>query len=158
MNTAEKAIVKTIWRNVMSQIHDGLEYRDFNMPGNIVTATVCSQSGKLPVEGLCDDCLKTEYFAEGTVPTTYCDVHYVGEVCAYSGKVACENCPFKVQGVVELPLVEDPAVQKGSPNANTTNYCEHDALFYTDPGYRSVLEAENAVLTSMGFNFSLEGY
>ena len=34
------------------------------------------------IAGLCDahQSVVTEYFAEGTVPTEYCDVHYQGNV------------------------------------------------------------------------------
>jgi len=168
MNASEKAIVKAVWREVMLRIHEGLEYRDFPMPGNITTCTVCSQSGLLPIEGLCDATLRTEYFADGTAPTTYCNVHYAGDVCAYSLKMACPGCPFKVPGVLTLPLIEDSSLAGGYvyrdgdgnvvSTANTTNYCEHDALFFTNPGYLGILEAENAILQSQGFNFSLEGY
>ena len=67
---------KKIWRAVMSRIHENLEYKDFTMPDDITTATVCRKSGKLVVSGLCDadprgSMVTTEYFAEGTVPTEY---------------------------------------------------------------------------------------
>ncbi len=168
MNQNEKNVVKSVWRLVMEQIHDGLEYRDFTVPAGITACTVCSKSGKLPIEGLCDNCLITEYFAEGTVPTTSCDVHYTGMICAYSGLVACSNCPFAIEGTLELPLVESTAVAAGSrytdaagnviSSSTTTNQCPHDALFYTDPNYHAVLESQRAELEAIGFNFDLEGY
>ena len=76
----ERNLAKKLWRAVMSKVHEDLPSQSFQVPSGIVTATVCSQSGKLPIPGLCDGTLKTEYFAEGTVPTESCDVHYQGMV------------------------------------------------------------------------------
>lgn len=100
-SSAEKNLSKTLWRKVMEQIHAELPYESFQMPSGIVTASVCSKSGKLPIEGVCDGCVITEYFAEGTVPTTTCDVHYYSNICAYTGLTATEECPFKQASIVE---------------------------------------------------------
>ena len=95
---------KKIWRAVMSRIHETLEYRDFIMPGDITTATICKKSGKLTVAGLCDadprgSMARTEYFAEGSVPTEYCDHHVSVTICAQSGMLATDFCPERVGGV-----------------------------------------------------------
>lgn len=95
---------KKIWRAVMSRIHENLEYKDFVMPSDITTATVCKKSGKLAVAGLCDcdprgSMIQTEYFAEGTVPTEHCDHHVNVTVCAESGMLATDFCPNRVSGV-----------------------------------------------------------
>jgi len=168
MNQNEKNVVKQIWKLVMQEVHSGLEWRDFNRPGGITSATICSTSGMLPVEGLCDAHLRTEYFAEGTVPTESCSVHYVGPVCAASGLRACDTCPFKIDGILELPLVEPASVAKGSTvkdaegnivyTALLTNMCPHDINFYTTPGYHAVLEQQQADLQAAGSYFSIEGY
>ena len=113
----ETSLAKKLWRAVMSKIHEELPSQSFNVPSGIVTATVCSRSGKLPIEGLCNATLKTEYFAEGTVPTETCNVHYSGIYCQYSLTPATESCPFKAEGVLELPLVEDISLLSGSPDA-----------------------------------------
>lgn len=89
---------KNLWRNVMSRIHEGLEYKDFSQPDGIVTATVCKKSGKLAVEGLCDcdprgSMVETEYFAAGTEPTEVCDHHISATICTASGLLANEFCP-----------------------------------------------------------------
>lgn len=89
---------KVLWKNIMSRIHEGLEYKEFTIPEGIVTATVCKKSGKLAVEGLCDQdprgsMVTTEYFAKGTAPTEVCDVHVKASMCIVSGKLASENCP-----------------------------------------------------------------
>ncbi len=96
---SESGIAKTIWRGVMEKVHENLPSSDFTKPSGIVQTTVCSLSGKLPVAGLCDSTLKTEYFAEDTVPTEKCDIHYQGTICAYSGLPATDECPFKTTGV-----------------------------------------------------------
>ena len=99
---SEKNLAKVLWRAVMSKIHEELPNQSFNRPAGIVSATVCSKSGKLPISGICDATLKTEYFAEGTVPTDSCNIHYSGMVCAYSMLPATDECPFKVPGTLEL--------------------------------------------------------
>lgn len=158
---AEQSLAKTLWRAVMSRIHEDLPNESFTVPSGIVTATVCTRSGKLPIAGLCDHTLRTEYFAEGTVPTETCDVHYVGPVCQYSMLRATEFCPFKVDGVLELPLIEDISIQLGSPSAAynevinadgsvssvpviQTNICPHTGEFFTNPDYESIIEMQRA--------------
>ncbi|MBR4707678.1 MAG: glycosyl transferase, partial [Pseudobutyrivibrio sp.] len=89
---------KVIWKAVMSRIHSGLAYKDFNMPAHIVTAQVCKKSGKLAIGGVCDcdprgSQVYTEYFEEGTEPTEYCDKHYLGYVCTLSHMFANSECP-----------------------------------------------------------------
>lgn len=155
----EKNLAKKIWRAVMSKIHEELPNQSFNIPSGIVTATVCTRSGKLPIAGLCDGTLRTEYFAEGTAPTETCDIHYAGPICDYTGLPATEFCPFKVDGVRELPLIEDVSLLSGSPNAmievtnedgsvsmvpaeQTSNICPHNAEFYSDPNYEQVIAAQ----------------
>ncbi|MEG1848074.1 MAG: transglycosylase domain-containing protein, partial [Lachnospiraceae bacterium] len=116
LSGAEKNLAKTLWRSVMSKIHEGLPNKSFSTPAGITTATICSRSGKLPIAGVCDATLRTEYFAEGTVPTESCDVHYQGMVCVYSGLPATDNCPFKAAQTMELPPANELAL-KGLPIA-----------------------------------------
>ncbi len=111
----ERNLAKRLWRACMSKIHEELPSQSFQMPASgIVTATVCSKSGKLPIPGLCDGTIRSEYFAEGTVPTESCNVHYQGFVCPYSNLPANDPCPFKVQGVLELTPPEDASLLQGS--------------------------------------------
>lgn len=167
---SEKNLSKTMWRAVMSRIHENLPYESFDMPGGIVTAAICSRSGKLPIEGLCNDHIRTEYFAEGTVPTETCDVHYSGMVCLQSGLCACPNCPFKVPGVLELMPIESTAIQSGYPSSGvdangnpitstrTSNMCPHDDAFFASPDHMAVLQQQLLELQSMGYNdFTLDG-
>jgi len=89
---------KYIWRDVMEAAHQGLPYKKFEIPEGITTATICKESGKLAVPGLCTDDPRgstayTEYFAVGTVPTETCDVHKEVLICKDSGLFATEYCP-----------------------------------------------------------------
>ena len=167
-SSAEKNLAKTLWRAVMSRVHENLPAKSFSTPSGIVTATVCSRSGKLPIPGLCDATLVSEYFEEGTVPEATCDIHYQGTICTYSGLPACEGCPFKAEGVFELPLQEDPSLWSGSqtvtadPNAaapvapavDETNpeglpvtpalQCPHNQAFMADPNAPAIIEQQKA--------------
>lgn len=89
---------KIIWRKIMEKIHKNLAYKDFEKPDSIVSAKICTKSGKLAVDGVCDHALggstvRTEYFASGTAPTDYCDKHVELTICTESGKLATDNCP-----------------------------------------------------------------
>ena len=156
--SAQQHLAKTLWRKTMEEIHKGLPSTNFSVPDGIVTATVCSKSGKLPISGLCDGTLEQEYFAEGTVPTESCDVHYSGALCQYSGLPATDLCPFKVQGVFELTPPEPAALQSGSgktgsattstttdASGNTvavTQHCPHDATFFAQPNAQAIIQQE----------------
>ncbi len=153
---------KTLWRKVMSRIHEELPYSSFEMPSGIVVGTVCSRSGKSPIEGLCGGTLMQEYFEEGTVPTESCDVHYAGTMCAIDGCPATEFCPFKTSGVYELTPEIPAALQKGFVNYTPTNSayttvvdeegnetrvlntCHHTGEFMTQPNALALIAAEQA--------------
>ena len=155
----EKNLAKKLWRAVMARIHEELPSQSFSVPAGIVTATVCSRSGKLPIDGLCNGTLRTEYFAEGTVPAETCNIHYSGPICNYCQLPATEFCPFKVDGVRELPLIEDASLLSGSPNAmtevvnedgsvstvptaQTDNVCPHNMEFFANPDYEQIIAAQ----------------
>ena len=149
-SSQEKSLSKKMWRAVMSRIHENLEYQSFPMASGIVTATVCSKSGKLPIAGVCDGCTKTEYFAEGTVPTEYCEVHYYSNVCLYSGLTATDECPFKQAAVTEkIPArLQDSNLATaltGIPEdsgAETTQMCPHNSAFFSLPNAQEVLQQQ----------------
>ncbi len=75
------------WADFMEKAHEGLPYKDFQRPGSgVVSAKVCSVSGKLPTED-CGNNIKTLWFLEGTQPTEPCEVHSknaVGRILALS--------------------------------------------------------------------------
>ena len=171
LSGSERDLAKKLWRTVMAKIHEDLPNEGFSgPPAGIVTAAVCSRSGKLPIEGLCSGTLKTEYFAEGTVPVETCDVHYAGQVCTYSNLPACEGCPFKVEGILELVPIEDVSLQSGSGTAITPlepqpeggivnedgtitptiapqmNMCPHTWEFFSNPDWEAVVNGQRAEL------------
>ena len=67
---------KNLWRKVMSRIHQGMEYKDFDQPASVEKVAVCADSGLLPMDG-CP--VIEEYFDVGTIPTEYCELHYYEE-------------------------------------------------------------------------------
>lgn len=167
----ERNLAKKLWRAVMSRIHEDLPAESFTMPSGIVQATVCSRSGKLPIAGLCDGTLTTEYFAEGCVPTESCDVHYQGPICQYSNQPACEQCPFKVDGVLEVIPSDDP-LMSGDPTLpeqqeaqtqeivnedgtitsipvpGSTGSCPHNAEFFANPAAEALIEQQRAEIAA----------
>ena len=145
---AERNLAKTLWKAVMSRVHEGLNNIPFNKPTDIVTETVCAKSGKLPNE-LCQATLKVEYFTPDTVPTETCDVHYQGIVCAYSALPAAAECPFAAPGVLEMPpenerLLTGQAVLE--EDGTVSNVCMHDAQFMAQPGAEAVIEQQRLEL------------
>lgn len=95
---ADTSYHKNLWRTVMEKIHKPLPRKEFNRPDSITTAKICTKSGKLAIDGVCDHApngstVRTEYFAKGTVPTEACDVHVKVPVCITSGQTPSSNCP-----------------------------------------------------------------
>ena len=80
-----------IFAGVMSEIHKGLDNSAFEPTANIVTARVCSTSGRLATK----KCSNTysEIFIKDHLPEN-CDAH-TGQytVCSESGKLVNEFCP-----------------------------------------------------------------
>lgn len=169
LSSKAKSTSKVLWKKVMEKIHENLPSKSFETPANIVQATVCSRSGKLPIPGLCGATLKTEFFESGTVPTESCDVHYQGSLCAYSNLPACTNCPFRVEGIFELTPEEFPSLQQGNSgvssagyvapesvvgadgtitDASTQTYCPHTDLFMMDPNNNVILAQQYAELVA----------
>ena len=124
-STKTTTYARSIWKAAMSRIHEGLEYRDFAKPSGITTANVCMDSGLIPLEGVCSNCIKgnatyTEYFALGTVPSASCNHHVKVDVCSVSGLCASANCPSTTSKVY---------LYGGDPNTNDLKYMLTDAFF-----------------------------
>ncbi|WP_081667563.1 transglycosylase domain-containing protein [Butyrivibrio sp. MB2005] len=168
MNKEEAKLAKTLWRAVMEKVHADLPAATFEKPDSVITATVCSRSGKAPIAGLCDGVLMSEYFEEGTVPTESCDVHYAGTICQFDNVPATDTCPFKVSGIFELTPAEPAALQAQSgATASETQYtteldengnpvtrpivtCHHTAEFMAQPTITEILAQEQAQLAERG--------
>ena len=172
-SSAERNLSKTLWRAVMSRIHENLPEKTFPMASGIVTAQVCSKSGRLPIAGVCDGCVVTEYFAEGTVPTETCDVHYTSNICAYTGLTASEECPFKQSSIVEripdrlqdsgianggqstsIPTLDENGLPvddgtTGTETTDPTQMCPHNSAFFAAPNAQEVIEEQRQQLLLM---------
>lgn len=160
LSGTETSLSRSLWRAVMSEIHEDLPNESFTRPSGIVTATVCGKSGYLPVAGLCDGHLKTEYFADGTVPKESCNVHYQGAICHYTGQPAQEFCPLKGVATLELIPIENLT---GTPEILTENdditnlngnivYCPHDDAFFADPNYQAIIDAQHQEIIQRGID------
>ena len=91
------SIAAELWKIVMTQVHEGLEPKDFQRPDNIITLSICTESGKLATE-LCNrdprgSTVRNEIFVRGTQPTEFCDVHVELEIDTTTNKIANEYCP-----------------------------------------------------------------
>ena len=65
----ERNLAKKLWRAVMSQIHAELPNEPFSVPSGIITATVCSKSGKLPIPVYA---IRRVRWLRNTLPTVQC--------------------------------------------------------------------------------------
>ncbi len=122
-NQWNKSYQQDLWRNIMEEIHASkkLENKTWEKPESIVEATICTKCGNLAVYGLCDEaeegnCIKTEYFAKGTVPTRKCTCHVRVTLCKDSKMTAGIFCPetSKVSAVLLLKN-EDYSKYDGFP-------------------------------------------
>ncbi len=106
LSQTDTTYYRDLWRNVMEKVHIQKEKTDiteFARPNSIVKASICTKCGKLAVTGVCDQtigrdgkissCVKTEYFAKGTVPLQICDCHEKVTICTETGCRATEYCP-----------------------------------------------------------------
>ena len=167
----ESAVAKTLWRAIMQRVHENLPYTSFPTPEEgIIKVDICTQSGQLPVPGLCDGSIRSEYFAEGTEPTETCTIHYEGDVCAYDGIPASPECPFKYHDITTFPLAEDPSLINGSTTiienpdgtltvnspARTSERCQHDAAFYANPDYEMIINSQQWELNQRGWSGGYE--
>jgi penicillin-binding protein 1A len=125
----DKLFAKKIWKKIMEQIHikKELEKLSFTKPDSVVSCKICTKSGKLAVDGLCDkykggNCTRVEYFAEGTEPTEYCDVHVKVKICKKSNKLATDSCPI----VKELVLLNktETGITADSPYLVPSDSCD----------------------------------
>ena len=127
---ADKTYPRKLWKKIMEEIviQKEQERREFTMPDSIVKATICTKSGKLASEGICDhyeggNSTKVEYFAKGTEPTEKCDVHVKAYICTESKALATDACP--ADKVVEKVLLikDETGKTADTPYVLPKNYC-----------------------------------
>ena len=138
MGGAGTSYPKNLWRSVMKRVHENLESKDFEKPKGITQATVCSKSGLLPKDGVCENdprgSLKyTEYFASGTTPKEECDHHEAISICKVSGEIAGPYCPEEdvqtkvfivgaAQGSADYPYCASEAFMNKTCSVHDENY------------------------------------
>jgi penicillin-binding protein 1A len=106
----DKSYHLLLWKDVMEQIHEGLETKTFIKPDGIVTRNICSVSGGTP-NGLCD----TDYFgnpvttdiaaADAPGANTPCTVHKKVTICKDGLCLPGPNCPE--ESLIEVILAVD---------------------------------------------------
>ncbi|MDR0889049.1 MAG: transglycosylase domain-containing protein [Oscillospiraceae bacterium] len=111
----------TMWKQVMSVLHEGLENRSFLQPDGVGSYKVCQDSGLLATEA-CEKDMRGESRAVsirlfyGDAPTAECNCHVMVKICEESGKIATEFCELaegnKVTEVGMLLFNEDWKVNR----------------------------------------------
>ncbi len=101
-----------LWQAYMSKLHQGLSNRDI-LEGSasdygLVRVETCEVSGQLATEACRHDAMGygtvTDYWAKGTQPTVYCQMHTTMALCPDTGMAASPWCPNPVeQGVISIP-------------------------------------------------------
>lgn len=120
---------RKLWASIMTEIHANLPPKTFeSAPENIIQVTICSQSGKRPVAGICDcdprgSCVTTEYFAKGSEPAEddLCDVHVKLSLCTESNELSTGTCPnvtdhIFIQKPAENIIIPENAEPVATPN------------------------------------------
>ena len=150
-----------IWRDVMERIHTEkqLPYKEFTIPDSVLTATVCTKSGLLAKEGICDayeggSFVRSEYFAKGTVPTEYCDCHVIATICLDTNHLATEYCTnteekvllVKDEPIIYYPTKNDPTTATPTPVPEGYEIPEDEEIkkqyFYTTSDTKYILPSE----------------
>ena len=115
---------RDLWRTIMEKVNQDLKVKSFNMPDSVVAAKICTKSGKLAVDGVCDHAqggstVRTEYFAKGTAPKEKCDIHVKLSVCTKSHKLASEYCPKDTIKDIVYLIKEETDKTEDNPNLLT---------------------------------------
>ncbi|TJX14699.1 PBP1A family penicillin-binding protein [Tissierella creatinini] len=87
----------SLWQHINTRVHENLESKTtFERPNGIISSSICTQSGLLATNLCAQDprgVIKTELFAEGTVPTKHCDMHVALKVDTSTNRLANKYCP-----------------------------------------------------------------
>ena len=75
----------TLWKQVMSQVHEGLPNKDFAKPDNLVPVEYCLDTGLLATDECRSDIrgsrVAVGYLCPEDVPTARCTAHTMVEIC-----------------------------------------------------------------------------
>ncbi len=101
-----------LWQAYMKKIHQGLSNKAI-LSGSaadygLTRVTTCAVSGQLATSACRSDAMGydvvTDYWVNGTAPTTYCQMHTKQEICLNSGMLASPYCyNVEEKGVITLP-------------------------------------------------------
>ena len=105
-----------LWKAFMQEVHSQQSLANRNIlegsPGDygLIKATTCAVSGQLATPACQQDSMgytpASDYWAQGTVPTTPCQIHTLTTLCTLSNMLAGPYCPPETQAqrsVVVLP-------------------------------------------------------
>lgn len=122
-----------VWSAIMQPIHENLPAKDIEMPSGVVSAAVCSESGKL-ASSLCygdpnGSTVYTELFINGTEPKGYCNLSHAP---AKSDSIIDRILkPFKNKP--ETNTNKENKTDNKDKNDNTTNTDDSKNTNGTDP-------------------------
>ena len=140
----------SLWGDVMRVVHQGLSYKEIEKPSTVVTATVCRDSGKLATDLCAQDQrgnrVRTEYFIEGTQPTTACDVHVTAKVNSTNNKLATASTSVR-------NIVTKVFIKKLNPNSATTDY-----PYVLPTEYDNSSGSQTISLSSLGLSKNMDLY
>ena len=110
--TTGSSAAAPLWQAYMKKIHAGLSKRDI-LDGDpsaygLSKVTTCAVSGQLATSACRNDAMGygvvTDYWAAGTAPTVYCQMHTTTRICVDSGMTASDYCyNVEERGVVNIP-------------------------------------------------------
>lgn len=88
----------TMWRRVMSKIHEELPNKSFSKPSSgLTTVDVCADSGLLATEACAADVrgsrIRSVTVAAGTAPVDSCTMHVLRDYCTEGKCLAGPGCP-----------------------------------------------------------------
>ena len=114
---------KEIWKAVMDEIHVDKEVIGFTEYAPLETARICSKSGLLAIDGVCNcegsnSIVYDEYFAEGTAPKDYCNCHMQVSVCRDSNLLSGADCPGDHVEKKVYMLLNDKLLYTPNPEAD----------------------------------------
>ena len=162
-----------IWNEVMTIAHEkyftqavenGTGIKTFEEASGIVARTVCKDSGLLMTEACRADPRgdrgRVYYYATGTTPTAFCNVHTLVGYDSKTKAVACSGCP--AEDVVKIGLLNIQSrkfpVQVNVTDAQYTCYKVDEDIYMTSndnlPYYANYLHEYFTGITGSGTQFN----
>jgi penicillin-binding protein 1A len=127
-----------LWSKVMNAIHKDLPYKNFDTPDDLVTVSLCEDSGDLPTDLCYDDprgdrIIQVQLPADA-VPTAECDQHVSLTVDTRTGFKAAATCPLQFTHTYVGILVEDDYYDGSNYEIKRSVY-EGSESIYNSSGY-----------------------